>query len=1115
MKCPECGAANPENKRFCRECGTKLIEICPQCGSERLPGDKFCGECGKKSEERVKIERPGPAIRGERKQATVLLSDLSGYTAMSERLDPEELKEIMSRIFGEVAQVVTQYEGVIEKFIGDAVLAIFGVPKAHEDDPVRAIRAAKEIHDLVEAMSPQLAGKVGQSLSMHTGIYTGLVVTGESDLEKGTRGVVGDTINIAFRLSSLARAGEILVGLETYRQTEEYFSFEQLGPTKFKGRAEPVRVFKVQSTKERLAAMHSLHGLRADLIGRKVEITQLREAVEKLREGEGTIFSICGDAGTGKSRLVEEFKTTLDLEEIQWREGHAYAYSQNIPYFPLIDLLNRALQIEEGDSPEKVREKIESGIERLIGKKGDVTPYIGSLYALSYPEVEGVSPEFWKLRLQEAIQEILSTLAQRAPMVICLEDLHWADPTFLDLLRSILSEFRYPALFLCVYRLPFNFFTSHELSDMGKLYQEIRLQDLSPSEAQDMMESLLKTKAIPLELRRFIQEKVEGNPFYLEEVINSLIESETLARDNNGWRLTRPISESDIPSTIHGVIAARLDRLEKETKWILREASVIGRAFLYKILKKITELKEHMDRCLSGLERLDLIRTKSLEPDLEYVFKHALTQETVYNGVLKKERRAIHERIALVMEELFHDRLPEFYETLPFHFKQGHSLHRAVDYLLKSGEKSWRRYALEESHQYFKEAFTIFSHKPVKNKEEEALLIDLLIKWAPVYNHRGDYKGLADLFNIHEDVAESLDDKEKLGMFYGWLGFALWSRGEPKDGYHYLCKALKLGEEIENRKVIAYACAWLAWTCGDLGLIEEGIVFGKRAQEMSRFFESDQILFRFSMGGVGLAYYFRGDSKEVDEVGKILLEYGQGRSDTRSTVFGNLFVGMGHFVGGDFPSAIECLKRAIQVSVDPIFSNSARFMLGMSYVSTGQLKEAENTLEDVIRYSRNFGTEFLGTLAQGALSIVSIAKGNLSQGIRIVEDTLSVFLENENKYRYATTEYFLGRVYFQIVQGAGPRRLSVVAKNLGFLIRNIPFASKKAEDHFNKAIEVAKEIGAKGILGQAYLNLGLLHKAKGRTKQAKKCVSEAIQLFEKCTAKVYLKQAKEILVSLR
>jgi tetratricopeptide (TPR) repeat protein len=315
--------------------------------------------------------------------------------------------------------------------------------------------------------------------------------------------------------------------------------------------------------------------------------------------------------------------------------------------------------------------------------------------------------------------------------------------------------------------------------------------------------------------------------------------------------------------------------------------------------------------------------------------------------------------------------------------------------------------------------------------------------------------------------------------------------------------------------IIGYACAWLAWACGDLGLLEEGIRYGRRAQEISRLFESDQKLFRFAMGGLGLAHYFRGDSKKVREIGEIILEYGQKHSDIRSTVFGHLFVGMARFTGGDFPAAIQSLQRSIGASVDPIFSNSARFMLGMSYLSNGQFQEAEKTLEEVIQYSTDFGAEFLGTLAQGAVGIVSIARGRLGQGVKITEDTLRVFIENENKYRYATTEYFLGRVYSQIVEGAVPKRVSSIARNLGFLIRNVPFADKKAEDHFNKAIAASKEIGARGVLGQAYLGLGLLHGAKGRTERAKECISEALGLFEQCEAEGYLIKAEEALASLK
>jgi len=400
-----------------------------------------------------------------------------------------------------------------------------------------------------------------------------------------------------------------------------------------------------------------------------VEMAQLQEAVTNLKQGRGSIFSIIGDAGTGKSRLIDEFKASLNLDEVQWREGHAYPYSQNIPYFPLMDLLSRAWQIQDGDSAEIVRKKVESGIRYLLGNEEGVIPYIGTLYSLNYPEIEGVSPELWKSRLHTGVQSILSALARRGPTVICLEDLHWTDTSSVELLRFILKDFQIPAVFICAYRPPFSLFTTHQLTGLSKVYNEIKLQDLSTSEAHTMVESLLKTEAIPSDLSKFIQTRVEGNPFYLEEAINSLIESETLIRDNGSWKLTKEMSETLIPSTVQGIITARLDRLERETKRILQEASVIGRAFLYEILMRITDLKDIVDKSLNGLERLDFIRARTLQPDLEYIFKHALTQEVVYNGRLKKDRQALHERIGLVVEQLFHDRLPEFNETLAYHYR--------------------------------------------------------------------------------------------------------------------------------------------------------------------------------------------------------------------------------------------------------------------------------------------------------------------------------------------------------------------------------------------------------------------------------------------------------------
>jgi len=1135
VECPECQFDNRERVKFCEECGAKFELECPACKANIPIGRKFCGECGydlsesteaasfKESEHDTQIPELPPeetkpteiAAEGERKHVTVLFSDLTGYTALSEKLDPEEVKEITSRIFGEISKIVAKYDGFIEKYAGDAVLAIFGVPKAHEDDPIRAVKAAREIHEIVDAISPEIENRIGQSISMHTGINTGLVVTGEVDMERGTHGVAGETINLASRLSSLAKAGEILIDSDTCLQAEGHFACEYLEETTVKGKADPIQVHKVVSQREKPVTIRRLSGVRADLVGRKVEMAELADAVENLHQGKGRIFSIIGDAGTGKSRLVEEFKATLDLKEIQWLEGHAYAYTQNIPYFLLIDLLNRVFQIKEDDPVESVREKLESGIEHLIDSHTDVIPYVGGLYSLSYAEVEEVSPEFWKSRLQEAIPVILTALAKRAPTIFFLEDLHWADPSFVELLRRSFLEIRQPAIVLCVYRPIFSLFKSHQVSSIGKLYHEMRLQDLSRSESQEMVQSLLKTGKVPSELQRFIHEKIEGNPFYLEEAINSLIESNTLFRDNGHWQVAKHISEADISSTIQGVIAARVDRLEQESKKILQEASVIGRTFYYEILKRTTALKKSIDENLSGLEHLDLIKKKSIQPDLEYIFKHALTQEVVYNGLLKKERREIHERIAIVMEQLFLDRLPEFYETLAFHFARGLSLNKAINYLMKSGKKSLARYSIEESHQYYKHAFELLDTKEHKTKAEKELLIELLIEWAYVFYYRGYFREMAEVISANKTIAESIEDKTKLGMFYSWFGWALWGQHKLLDSYPLFEKALQIGEENKDQRVIGYACTWLTWYYLINGRLDLSIRFGERTQEISKVFKSDAYLYFKPLTALSLAYLISGDKKRGMASGNTLINYGKKHSNIRSLTMGYGVLGMAYSLDNDLTKAIENFEKAIQVGAEPFYVEYARMNLALIYIRNGQITEAENALNRVVAFCQDSGAWVAGTPAQVFSGAVLIAKGQVGLGLKRLKEGKQELLTSGNMLNYLQCEYTLGKVFSMIAMGSEPISLSKVFKNIGFLVKNVPFASTKAEGHFKKVIEVAVEMGAKTILGGAYLDLGLLHKAKKRTDKAKQCISEAVQLFEQCEADVYLKQANEALESLQ
>ena len=1132
MRCPACQFDNPVDMKFCVDCGAKLETTCPNCKFLNQPHFKFCGQCGcPLPSESVAIleisQQNGPTVDleapideatcsapdSERKCVTVMFSDMTGYTEMSEKLDLEDVKEITSRVFGEISKIVASYDGFIEKYAGDAVMAIFGVPHAHEDDPIRAIKAAREIHRAVDDISSEIEKKIGQSISMHSGINTGLVVTGEVNLERGTHGVAGDTINLAARLSSLAKPGEILINVDTCRLVEGHFECAFHEEAIVKGKAESVEVHKVLSERKAPVTIRRLSGVRADLVGRSVEMAELTDAVDKLKQGKGRIFSICGAAGTGKSRLVEEFKAGLDLNEIQWIECHAYAYSQDIPYFPLVDLLNRLLQIDEKDPPETVKEKVECGIEALVGDRDEIIPYVGGLYSLRYPQTEDASPEFWKTRLQEAILIVLSSLAEKVPTVFFIEDLHWADPSFVELVRRACVKIRTPALLLCAYRPTFSLFTGHQLNSIGDTYHEINLENLSLTTAQRMLASLLKSESIPPDLKHWVNSKAEGNPFYLEELINSLIESETLTSNDGHWTLTRPLTEAYIPSSLHGLINGRLDRLEKQAKRILQEASVIGRDFLYEILKRITELEERIDSELHQLERLDLIRTRSLQPEIEYMFKHALTQEVVYNSLLKKERRGIHEQIAQVIETVFKDRLVEFNETLAYHFARGQSTAKAVDYLIKSGEKSLARYAVEEAHEYFKKAYDILRPRDRLSDEEKVILIDLLNSWGYAFYYLGDFGKLIELFKNHQETAESLEDKAKTGMFYSWFGIGEFLAGSPEVSYKLLIQGLKFGEKTNNLNVVGYACAWLPFACGELGYFDEGIEYGQRAQEIAKSFPNDQYLFYKSMGGLCFLNYFKGDISEVFKGAKRLIEYGDGQVHSRSRVYGHFFKALGHLAIGDFGSAQETSKLGMKIATEPFYAAHLMLSLALSYLFDNKLQEAEMSFKEEISYSEKHGIGEWVVACQMFLAPILIAKGCMQQGDEMIKKARKTLSRKNRRPAFAISEYILGEINLQIATGPKPS-FSIIAKNIGFLIKSVPFAGRKAEEHLIRSITLFREMGMKGYLGLAFLSLGMLYKATNRTEEAKSKIMEAINIFKEYEAQGYLEQANEALESL-
>ncbi|MEO8457121.1 MAG: AAA family ATPase, partial [Chloroflexota bacterium] len=668
---------------------TTSARACTRCGAEAADGARFCSQCGTPFAETA----PAPTSQ-ERRQVTVFFSDLSGFTALNEKLDPEDVRDIVNKIWQRAGEIVGRYDGRINKLLGDAVLAIFGDPVAHEDDPLRAVRAALELHDAVEALNRDVEPRIGSPIGMHSGVNTGIVLTSETVLDgQQQTGPLGDTINVAARLQSLAKTGQVLVGPETRRAIESTFDLEDLGLHDLKGKGEPVAVARVVSIAARNVTPARRQGR---FVGRDSELSLLRDEYERAKSGTPSFVAVSAEAGSGKTRLVEEFRSRI-AADATWLEGRAYPFAQNIPYYALTDLISNRLGIDEADSAETVRTKLEQRIGAIVENSSEILPPLLQLYDIEGSEGSSIDREAYRGRLLESLRTLVQSLASRGPLVVCLQDLHWADPSTIDILRQLATEPLSSTMTLYNYRPEFSF---HE----GGI-REIRLSELSDRDTRELVESLLDASAVPDALVKFLEERTGGNPFFMEEILNSLIENHILTRTGDSWALTGQFDATSVPTTIRGVIAARIDRLDPGRRRILQEASVIGREFMFTILSQVSGGDTTLADGLSALESADLIRQRNVDADLEYLFKHALTQEVAYQGLLRSKRHELHGRVAQAMEQLLGERKREYAESIAYHFQNSDEPERAVPYLLIAGKKAVERYALTEAETYYRAAY--------------------------------------------------------------------------------------------------------------------------------------------------------------------------------------------------------------------------------------------------------------------------------------------------------------------------------------------------------------------------------------------------------------------------
>ncbi len=542
-----------------------------------------------------------PAFEGERKQVTIMFADISGFTAMSERLDPEQVRSLMNACFDHLVPAIRDYDGVVDKFIGDEIMALFGAPQAHENDPERALRAALEMMKRLAEFN----AKHSVDLGLHFGLNTGVVIAGGIGSQQQQQySVMGDAVNLASRLEDASDRGQIFVGPDTYRLTAPLFNFEELPAIRVKGKSEPVPVYRLISAKAQPGKVRGLAGIESPMVGRDAELAALLQATANVQGGAGHLAVIIGEPGLGKSRLIAEWKSAANTVEansetqVQWAEGRCLSYGQGLAYHLLIDLLHSVIGVPPASPETETEAALQQLTDELFGAEAlDVYPYLGHLLSLlltgaALERVKVLDPQALQTQYLAALRRLLQALAGRRPLMLVFDDIHWADPSSTELLIKLMALINETPLLFCFVTRPDHDAPGWKLvlaarEAAGNRLTEIALRPLSDADSRQLVSNLLEIEAIPEHIRSLILQKAEGNPFFVEEVIRMLIDRGAIVKQGERWAAGKELETIEIPDNLQGLLLARIDRLPEEVKRTLRVASVIGRQFSVKVLEQV------------------------------------------------------------------------------------------------------------------------------------------------------------------------------------------------------------------------------------------------------------------------------------------------------------------------------------------------------------------------------------------------------------------------------------------------------------------------------------------------------------------------------------------------
>jgi class 3 adenylate cyclase len=799
MQCPQCQAENLDGLRFCEDCGARLESKCPHCGTESRPGKRFCGACGEAlgapTTERVPVASPvavpAPesytprhlaeriltsrgALEGERKQVTVLFADLKGSMELLADRDPEEARAILDPALERMMEAVHRYEGTVNQVLGDGIMALFGAPLALEDHAVRACFAALRIQESARRYAEEVRRATGLLVQIRVGLNSGEVVVRSigSDLRMDYT-AVGQTTHLAARMEQMAAPGSILLTPATLQLAEGYVQVKALGPLPVKGLGEPLDVFEVVgvgASRTRLQAA-AARGLTR-FVGREAELEMLRQTLERAGAGRGQMVALVGEPGVGKSRLVWEFSHSHRAQGWLVLESGAVSYGKATSYLPVIDLLRSYCGIEARDDPRRIREKLTGKVLTLDETLRPTLPALLALLdvPLDNPSWDALDPPQRRQRTLEALKRLLLRESIEQPLLLVCEDLHWIDAETQALLDSLVESLPTARILLLV-----NYRPEYQHAWGSKsYYAQLRLDPLGAASADELLAALLGTDPPLGALKALLVERTQGNPFFLEESVRTLVEGRILGGERGAYRLARPLESAQVPPTVQAVLAARIDRLPAEDKRLLQAAAVVGKDVPYALLRAIADRPEDaLRQALARLQAAEFLYETTLFPDLEYTFKHALTHEVAYGGILQERRRALHARIMAAIEALYPERQAEQVERLAHHAYRGETWPKAVAYLWQAGRKAVARSAHREAVTAWEQALEALGHRPAGPETREQG-VDIRLELRPSLVHCGELEQVRDRLAEALELAELLGDQRRLAQVLAGLSNYHW-----------------------------------------------------------------------------------------------------------------------------------------------------------------------------------------------------------------------------------------------------------------------------------------------------------------------------------------------------